>query len=250
MITKRAPAAAMLALVLIQCATPVAADSKGEFKQSLVITRETPWGRAAIRFADALRTRTQGRISITNYFEGELFKGKQTTEFQLLHQGIADFAMGSTINWSSQVKELNIFSLPFLFPSYQAVDAVQQGEPGKRLFKLIEQKGVVPIAWGENGFRELTNSKRPVRRPQDLQGLKIRVVGVPIFIEAMRAFGADPVSMDWNTQALPAFRRGSVDGQENPIALIIPYRIWEVHKYVTLWHYAIDPVILAVSAKT
>lgn len=155
-----------------------------------------------------------------------------------------------TINWSPQVKELNLFALPFLFPSYQAVDAVQAGEPGKRLFRLIEQKGVVPIAWGENGFRELTNSKRPVRRPQDLQALKVRVVGIPIFVDTFRALGADPVSMDWNTQALPAFWQGTVDGQENPIGLIIPYKLWEVHKYVTLWHYVIDPVILAVSAKT
>jgi TRAP-type C4-dicarboxylate transport system substrate-binding protein len=90
--------------------------------------------------------------------------------------------MGSTINWSAQVKELNLFALPFLFPGYRALDAVQAGEPGKRLFRLIEEKGVVAIGWGENGFRELTNSKRPVRRPEDLQGLRVRVVGIPIFV--------------------------------------------------------------------
>jgi len=215
-----------------------------------VISRDSAWGRAAIRFADILRHRTQGRINITNYFDGQLFAGRQTTEFSLLQDSVADFAIGSTINWSAQVKELNLFALPFLFPSYRAVDAVQAGEPGKRLFKLIEQKGVIPIAWGENGFRELTNSKRPVRRPEDLQGLKVRVVGIPIFAETFRALGAYPVSMDWNTEALPAFRQGTVDGQENPIGLIIPYRIWQTHKYVTVWHYAIDPVILAVSVKT
>jgi TRAP-type transport system periplasmic protein len=243
-------AAVAIPLVLGLLASPVAADYKPEFTLSLVITQETAWGRAATRFADVLRHRTQGRISIRNYFEGQLFAGKQTTEFQLLQQGGADFAMGSTINWSAQVKELNLFALPFMFPSYQAVDAVQVGEPGKRLFKLIEQKGVVPIAWGENGFRELTNAKRPVRKPGDLQGLKIRVVGIPIFVDTFRALGANPVSMDWNSQALLAFQQGTVDGQENPIGLIIPYKLWEPHKYVTVWHYAIDPVILAVSAKT
>jgi tripartite ATP-independent transporter DctP family solute receptor len=227
-----------------------AAEYKPEFTLSLVISQDSAWGRAAIRFADILRYRTQGRINIRNYFDGQLFAGRQTTEFSLLQEGVADFAIGSTINWSAQVKELNLFALPFLFPSYRAVDAVQAGEPGKRLFKLIEQKGVIPIAWGENGFRELTNSKRPVRRPEDLQGLKVRVVGIPIFAETFRALGAYPVSMDWNTEALPAFRQGTVDGQENPIGLIIPYKIWQAHKYVTVWHYAIDPVILAVSAKT
>jgi tripartite ATP-independent transporter DctP family solute receptor len=246
---KRPLLAMTVPLIVGLLASPVAAQYKPEFKLSLVISKDTPWGRAAIRFADVLKYRTQGRINIANYFDGQLFAGRQTTEFVLLQQGIADFAMGSTINWSTQVKELNLFA-PFLFPGYQAVDAVQAGEPGRRLFTLIEQKGVVPIAWGENGFRELTNSKRPVRRPDDLQGLRVRVVGIPIFAETIRALGANPVSMDWNTQALPAFRQGTVDGQENPIGLIIPYKLWEVHKYVTLWHYAIDPVILAVSAKT
>jgi hypothetical protein len=99
---------------------------------------------------------------------------------EALAQLAADFAIGTTINWSPQVKELNLFCLPFLLSSYKAVDAVQAAELGDRLFKLIEQKGVVPIAWGENGFREATNSKRPIRRPEDLQGLNIRVPPVQI----------------------------------------------------------------------
>lgn len=239
-----------VALVLGLTAVPVAANYKPEFTMSLVITQETSWGKAALRFADVVRHRSQGRIKITSHFDGQLFKGKQTTEFQLLQQGMVDFAIGSTINWSAQVKELNLFALPFMFPNYPSVDGVQAGEPGKRLIKMIEEKGVVPIAWGENGFRELTNAKRPIRRPEDLQGLKIRVVGVPIFLDIFRALGANPISMDWNTQALAAFRMGTVDGQENPIGLIIPYKLWEVHKYVTLWHYAIDPLLLAVSGKT
>lgn len=172
-----------------------------------------------------------------------------TSEFRLLQQGVADFAIGSTINWSPQVKELNLFALPFLFPGYKALDAVETGEPGKRLFQLIEQHGVIPIAWGENGFRELTNAKRPVRRPADLQGLKVRVVGIPIFAEIFRALGADPVSMNWG-EAQTAFQQGTVDGQENPVALIVPYKLWLAHKYVSLWHYTVDPLILAVSAKT
>jgi hypothetical protein len=102
--------------------------------------------------------------------------------------------MGSTINWSPQVKELNLFSLPFLFPSYKALDAVEDGEPGQRLWKLIEAKGVIPLAWGENGFRDLTNSKRAVRTPQDLDRLKVRVVGSPIFMETFRALGAAAIS--------------------------------------------------------
>jgi TRAP-type C4-dicarboxylate transport system substrate-binding protein len=95
----------------------------------------------------------------------------------------------------------------------------------------------------------VTNSKRPIHRPEDLQGLKIRVPGTPIFVDIFQALGANPVTMNFD-QALTAFQQGTVDGQENPIALIVPYKLWDVHKYVTLWDYAIDPLILAVNVKT
>jgi len=226
-----------------------AAQYKPEFKMSINPSEETSWGRAAVRFAAAIKYRTQGRIQITNYFDGRATGGEQTREFQFLQEGVIDFAIGSTINWSPQVKELNLFALPFMFPSYSALDAVEAGDPGKRLFKLIEQKGVIPIAWGENGYRELTNSKRAIRRPEDFRGLNFRVAPVPIFVEIFRALGANPVTINFN-EALEAFRLEKVDGQENPIALIIPYRLWAVHRYVTVWHYAIDPIILAVSTKT
>jgi tripartite ATP-independent transporter DctP family solute receptor len=240
--------AVLLILTAGVCRVALAADYKPEFKMSVVVNEETSWGRAANRFADAVRYRTQGRIQIKNYFGGRLFAGEQTTEFQLMQQGVADFAIGSTVNWCPQVKELNLFLLPFMFSNYTALDAMETGEPGKRLFKLMEQKGVVPIAWGENGFREVTNSKRAIRRPEDLYELKIRVPPIPILTEIFQALGANPVAMNFD-QALAAFQQGTVDGQENPIALIVPYKLWEVHKYVTLWHYSIDPLILAVSAK-
>jgi len=218
---------------------PVSADA--EFKMSIVVNQETTWGRAAERFADAIKYRTQGRVQIKNYFNGQLFAGKQTNEFALLHQGAADFAIGSVFNWVSQVKELNLFGLPFMFPSYTALDAAEAGEPGTRVFKLIEQQGAVPIAWGENGFRQVTNSKHPRAkdsRPADTDFSRY-------FSEPRRESGHHKFD-----QALIAFQQGTVDGQENPIALIVPYKLWEVHKYVTLWDYAIDPLILAVNAKT
>jgi tripartite ATP-independent transporter DctP family solute receptor len=148
------------------------------------------------------------------------------------------------------VKELNLFAMPFMFPSYKALDAVENGEPGKKLFQLMESKGVLPLAWGENGFRQLTNSKRSVKSPADIEGLKIRVVGSPIFIDTFRAMGANPVNMNWG-EAQTAFQQGTVDGQENPvITVIIPSKLWTTQKYATLWNYAIDPLILAVSKQS
>jgi len=241
----------VLAVWSLWAAMPAAAQQyKPEFKSSLVVGPAGPWGEAAIKLADLLKERTQGRINVKNYFAGQLFAGKQTNEFTLLAQGVADFALGSTINWSPQVKELNLFAMPFMYPSYKALDAVENGEPGQKLFKLIEEKGVVPLAWGENGFRQVTNSKRPIKGPGDLDGLKIRVVGSPIFIDTFRALGANPINMNWG-EAQTAFQQGTVDGQENPVVSVItPFKLWTTQKHITLWYYAIDPVILGVSKIT
>src|SRR3972149_2329982 len=142
-----------------------AAPYKPEYKLSLVIGPQTAWGQGAVKFADLVRERTGGKINIKCYFAGQLFAGMQTNEFMITRQGIADFAVGSTINWSPTIKELNLFSLPFFFPDYKGLDAVEAGEPGKSIFKIIDEKGVMGLAWGENGYRELTNSKPPVRKP-------------------------------------------------------------------------------------
>ena len=233
------------------CSTYVnAATYKPEYKLSLVIGPQTPWGQAAQKFADLVKERSSGKINIKCYFAGQLFAGMQTNEFLILRQGVADFAVGSTINWSPTVKELNLFSLPFFFPDYKHLDAVKAGEPGKKIFKIIEEKGVLGLGWGENGYRELTNSKRPVRKPEDLDGLKVRVVGSPIFIDTFRAMGGNPVSINWS-EALTALQQGTVDGQENPVAsIIIPYKLWEMNKNISIWHYTIDPLILGVSKIT
>ena len=242
--------AVLLVLVLGSVVPAWSAGYKQEYKMSIVVGPTGAWGEGAARFAEAVRKATDGRINIKPYFSGQLFAGKQTNEFVLLRQGVADFALGSTINWSTTIKELNLFSLPFFFPDYKALDAVEYGEVGKRLFKIMEDKGVVSLAWGENGFRELTNNKRAVKRPEDLDGLKVRVVGSPIFIDAFKAMGANPVSMNWG-EALSAFQQGTVDGQENPVnSVIVPYKLWQLHKYLTVWHCVIDPLVYVVSKET
>ncbi len=229
---------------------------KKEYKMSVVVGPNSPWGQAAKMWAEEIEKRTHGKIKIKIYFAGQLFAGKQTNEFQLLSQGVADFAVGSTINWSPVIKQLNLFTLPFFFPEgkhkgdiYKAVDAVENGVAGKKIFQILEKYGVVGLAWGENGFRQITNWKHPIRTPSDLSGLKIRVVGSPIFIDTFKALGANPTEMNW-ADALTAFQQRVVDGQENPINIvIIPYKIYEFHKYMTVWDYAIDPLIFAVNKK-
>src|SRR3546814_20923090 len=102
---------------------------------------------------------------------------------------------------------------------------------------LIEKAGVVPLAWGENGYRQLSNSKRDVKMPEDLKGMKLRVVGSPLYIDTFTALGANPTQMSW-ADAQPALATGAVDGQENPLSIYAGAKMYDVaQKYLTLWNY-------------
>ena len=220
---------------------------KAEYKISTVVGSPFPWGLAAQRWADIVKEKSGGKINMKVYPGSSLVGGDQTKEFTAMRQGVIDMAVGSTINWSPQVQELNLFSMPFLMPDYKAIDALTQGEVGKKLFEIIASKDIVPLAWGENGFRELTNSKRAIRTPDDLKGLKIRVVGSPLFNDTFTALGANPTQMSW-ADAQPALSTGAVDGQENPLTIFTVAKLHTVgQKHVTLWHYVADPLIFSVS---
>ncbi len=220
---------------------------KSEYRMSLVLGTAFPWGKGGELWANKVRERTQGRINIKLYPGVSLIQGDQTREFSALRQGVIDMAVGSTINWSPQVKQLNLFSLPFLMPDYAAVDALTQGEVGKSIFQTLDKAGVVPLAWGENGYREISNSKKAIKTPEDLKGLKIRVVGSPLFLDTFTALGANPTQMSW-ADAQPAMASGAVDGQENPIAVYMAAKLHTVaQKHVTMWGYINDPLVFVVN---
>jgi tripartite ATP-independent transporter DctP family solute receptor len=220
---------------------------KPEYKMSLVLGPPTPWGMAGQIWADLVKERTAGRINIKLFPGVSLVQGDQTREFSALRQGVIDMAVGSTINWSPQIKELNLFSMPFLMPDYSAIDALTQGEVGKQIFATVDKAGAVPLAWGENGYRELTNSKRAIKSPDDLKGMKFRVVGSPIYADMFSAMGANPTQMSW-ADAQPALSSGAVDGQENPLFLFTVLKMHTVgQKFVTTWGYVADPLIFVVN---
>ena len=246
--TLLALAAATTALAGATFALPAAAQNyKSEYRMSLVVGPAFPWGKGGEIWANKVREKTNGRINIKLYPGVSLIQGDQTREFSALRQGVIDMAVGSTINWSPQVKQLNLFSLPFLMPDYAAIDALTQGEVGKQMFSILDKAGVVPLAWGENGYRELTNSKHVVKTPADLKGLKIRVVGSPLFLETFTALGANPTQMSW-ADAQPALASGAVDGQENPMSIFTAAKLQNVgQKYLTMWGYIADPLVFVVN---
>ena len=241
-------ASAATAALALGTAMPAAAQNyKSEYRMSLVVGPAFPWGKGGEIWANKVRDKTNGRINIKLYPGVSLIQGDQTREFSALRQGVIDMAVGSTINWSPQVKQLNLFSLPFLMPDYAAIDALTQGEVGKQIFATLDKAGVVPLAWGENGYREITNSKRPVKSPEDVKGMKIRVVGSPIFSDMFSAMGANPTQMSW-ADAQPALASGAVDGQENPLFLFTVLKMHTVgQKFVTTWGYVADPLVFVVN---
>lgn len=240
--------AAGAAMTMLGLTPAMAQDSyKDEYRVSTVVPAPFPWGIAAERWAELTAERTEGRIKLKVYPGVQLVQGDQTREFTALRQGVIDMAVGSTINWSPQITELNLFSLPFLMPDYAALDALTQGPVGEKIFEIVQAKGAVPLAWAENGFREVTNSKVAIRTPADMQGLKLRVVGSPIYNDMFTALGANPTQMSW-ADAQPALTTGAVDGQENPLTI---YSVLKMHELgqtnVTLWGYVADPLIFAVN---
>ena len=242
-----------LAAGLAVLAGPALGAYKTEYKLSVVPGASSGWGQSAAYFAEQVKARTEGRVNIKVYYGAQLMAGKQTSELLLVRSGAIDFALASTINWSPQVRELNLTALPFFVANnpdrYKAMDAIEAGKSGAMIVKTIESKGVKFIGWGENGFRELTTSKGPITRPEDMKGMKLRVCGTPIFQDIFTALGSNPQAINWS-EAVTGFQQGIVDGQENPTnGINIPLKVWTWHKYSTDWHYMIDPLFFSANRK-
>jgi len=234
-------------LLLLLASISVRCTRKGVqriYKLSINVSEETAWGKGAARFSEIVYERSNGKIRIKPYYNMVLAAGDQMREIRLLQSGGIDFSLNSTINYTPTIPELNVFSLPFMFSEFSDVDRVLSGTAGKMIEGILAKHNLIVLGWGENGFRELTNRLRPVSKPVDLEGMKVRVCS-PIYIDIFKSLNANPTSMVW-AEALTAFRKGVVDGEENPIVgVIIPYEIADYHKYLTLWHYSYDALILS-----
>ncbi|MDR2179529.1 MAG: DctP family TRAP transporter solute-binding subunit [Synergistaceae bacterium] len=242
----------LVAVCLSVFVSPASAAYKDEYKLDIVPSLSTGWGMGAQYFADLVKERSEGKINIKVYPNSQLTTGKQTNAFMLLRNGTIDFACQSTINYSPQIPELNLFALPFFIAGqpdrYKALDAITNGKAGKLVAKAIEDKGGKFLCFGENGFRELTNAKKEIHSPEDLQGLKMRVVGSPLFLDTFKALGSNPIAMPWS-DTMSALQQGVIDGQENPINIIYPNKVYDYNKYITNWHYMGDPTMFVVNPK-
>jgi TRAP-type C4-dicarboxylate transport system substrate-binding protein len=229
-------------------AVAIGQQYKAEYKMSTVVPPAFAWGKGGEIFANLVRERTGGRINIKQYPGSSLVQGDQTREFSAMRQGIIDVLCGAPINWYSTVRDLSVFTLPFITPDHKALDAVLDSrEVMGEYFDLVRKAGAEPLAAGETGFRQISNSKHPVIRPDDMKGLKIRVVGSPMYGEIMTTMGANPTFMSW-ADAQPALASGAVDAQENPLEVFLAAKINTLgQKYVTKWNYSNDILLFAIA---
>ncbi len=220
---------------------------KSEYKLTVVGNRPIPLSEGAFQWADMVTQRSGGRITVKVYPGSQLVGGDQTRELVAMRQGVVDFGVFSTINISPQIREMNLFSLPFLLNDHKGFDAIINGPVGEELFRTLSSRDVVPVAWGENGFREISNSRRAIREPGDMRGMKIRFAAGAIFSEIFTALGANPVQMSF-ADLQPALSTGAVDGQENPINLYLAFRMDTLaQRHLTVWNYVADAGVFTVA---
>jgi TRAP-type C4-dicarboxylate transport system substrate-binding protein len=222
---------------------------RAEYKMSTVVPPAFAWGKGGEIFGNLVRERTNGRINIKQYPGASLVQGQQDREFSAMRQGVIDVLCGAPINWSGTVRELSVFTLPFLLPDHKAYDAVIGNTAlMTEYFDMVRKAGAEPLAVGETGYRQVSNSKRPILKPDDLKGIKIRVVGSPMYGEIMSSMGGNPTFMSW-ADAQPAMASGAVDGQENPLEVFLAAKVHTLgQKFVTKWNYSNDILLYAIAA--
>jgi len=238
-----------LALTLCGCSPASVSDIPARnWKMSVVTNEDSSWTKGARLFADLVKQRSGGQIQITVYPNGELAGGNQLKELTMLQDGSINFTYHSNLLYTNLDQSFAAISMPWLFTDYSQVDAALSGPAGSQLLKATEAQGIVGLAYGENGFRQLTNGRLAVRAPDDLRGLKIRIPDVELYKSIYKAMGAIPITMNFG-EVIGALKQGQIDGQENPIDIIVSSKLYEVQNHITVWNYSYDALILGMNKK-
>jgi tripartite ATP-independent transporter DctP family solute receptor len=210
-------------------------------------TADHPVGVGLQRFADIVKEKSGGKINVRLFPGGTLGGDLQTVS--ALQGGTIDMTVLNTGVLAGVDKSTAILDFPYLFNSEKEVDAVVDGPAGKRLHERLADKGLIGLSYFENGFRQLTNSRRPVTKLEDFQGLKLRVLQLPLFIEVFQTLGSNPVPLPF-PEVYTALEQKVVDGQENPPNTIFFSKLHEVQKYLSLTKHVFNPQSMLLSKKT
>ncbi|MBB1596280.1 TRAP transporter substrate-binding protein [Achromobacter sp. UMC46] len=210
------------------------------------LNEESVQGRAARFLAQELEKVSGGKLKMKTFGSANLGSDEQMQG--ALAGGAQEMMVGSTAPLAGMVKEFGVFDLPFLFNSEKEADAVLDGQLGEDLLKKLEARGLVGLVYWENGFRNMTNSKRPINRAEDLQGIKLRVMQNQIALGVFNTLGANAVPMPFS-ELFTALETRTVDGQENPITTIQSSKFYEVQPYLTITRHVYTPWVVLASKK-
>ncbi len=235
---------ATLAVVVLCLGFACSASAQTALRINISLAQNSHYGVAIDTFAREVERRTDGRYKVQTFYSSALGAERESVEGVQL--GTLDLTLTSTGPLPNFVPDVAILDIPFLFRDYAHARAVLDGPIGQELLTKFPAKGMVGLAWAENGFRHMTNSKRPVNGPEDLRGLKMRTMENPIHIEAYRQFGILPTPMAF-TEVFTALQQGTVDGQENPLSVITAAKLDQVQKYLSLTGHVYSPAVFLMN---
>ena len=245
---KRRYVFAAVALTSLMLLAPLSAwaDAPIVIKFSHVVAKDTPKGKAAERFKELAETATKGRVKIELYPNSTLYKDKE--ELEALQLGAVQMLAPSLAKFGPLgIKEFELFDLPYIFPDKAALDRVTDGPIGRDLLKKLEPKGLLGLAFWDNGFK-MMSSNRPMHTPADMKGLKLRIQASKVLDAQMRALGANPQVMAFS-EVYQALQTGVVDGAENPPSNLYTQKMHEVQKHLTVTNHGYIGYAVIVNKK-
>ena len=234
----------LLAALGLSVSFIAASHAVTELKVGWTNTIDSHYGVAMTTLNSEIVKRTEGRYKLNFFPNGAL--GGEREVLEGVQLGTQDMTITSTGPVGNFVPEVRIVDIPFLFRDYDHARKVLDGPIGQDILTKFPAKGLVAISWMENGFRHVTNSKMPIKTPADLAGLKIRTMENKVHMEAFQAMGALPTPMNMN-EVFTALQTGTVDGQENPIPVILANKLYTVQKYISLTSHVYSPAVLIIN---
>ncbi|MBV2180523.1 MAG: TRAP transporter substrate-binding protein [Castellaniella sp.] len=232
---------AAAALAGLTAATPVLAQTT--LKMAYALSETSHYGAGAAAFAKALES-SEPNFKIQQFPNSQL--GGEREVIEGLQLGTIDLAIVSTGATLNFVPQTGVFDIPFLFRDLAHARKVLDGKIGQDMLAEFPKRGLVALAWGEQGFRHLTNNVRPVKEPADIKGLKIRTTENPIHIAAFKQLGVLATPMAW-PEVATALQQGTIDGQENPLSVLVSVKIWQLQKYLSLTAHVYGPALILMS---
>lgn len=236
-------AAAAVASGAFVAAAPATLAQEVTLKLGHLTNEENIWHKSVLKFADDVKTLTEGRVAVEVYPNETL--GRDMDLINGMQLGTVDMMIvgESVVNWAPMAA---LLAIPYGYPTLESMDAVASGELGKKVeAEMIEKAGIRPIAYFARGPRNLT-SNRPITTPDDLNGIKLRVPNVPLFLDTWKALGATPTPMAFG-EVFTALQNGTIEAQENPLALIKAANFNEVQSHVNLTEHVRSWIYLAIS---